>query len=455
MPVPAPSSAPMLVYTDGSMKPSSGTVGLAAYAVVVLPHGDDHTIASWMEAYHQTSQMPPFEIFAVGKVPCDQTNNRAELTAIIVGLQSSCQVCIVSDSTYALCVLAAVVGCLHVTHFVGWDNFDLICELVQVVSTFGHTRIEWQKIRSHQVFPNAGNSRDQLDYLGNQLADEVANQARLEDTVGFLDLHRSIEQHDDYWTSVLRDYYTYVIDMARLFQQAWKQHKPAPVVDETTARVQQLLAVVKEPVQTCGQIAVDPRWLDVTYFGQQFTEALLQWAQMLEWPVDFQGTATGVSFLELYMSFQAVTGLEAPLNVAKPHQHFPTYVMKNPRNLASFKARAPHQELRVFEFALTYLVKLTGISIFPLDTAGLTTSLSYLGERKPRTGFKVRCRFPYQEQICSHLLESISRASGHWGFDSVGSLRLPQLVHIPVHEVDSRRNSATMYEKFRKFLRGR
>lgn len=110
--------------------------------------------------------------------------------------------------------------------------------------------------------------------------------------------------------------------------------------------------------------------MDVSYFGHQFTTALLKWAQMLEWPRQFAATTTGVTYLELYMSFKAVTGLEAPINMAKPHQHFPTYVMKTSGNLSAFQARAPHQELRVFEFALTYLNKLTGETVFPLHSAG-------------------------------------------------------------------------------------
>lgn len=196
-------------------------------------------------------------------------------------------------------------------------------------------------------------------------------------------------------------------------------------------------------------------WVEVTYFGHQFTTALLGWARMLEWPEAYQPTSTGVSFAELYMSFKAVTGLEAPLNIAKAHQHFPTYVMKTAGNLSSFRARAPHQELRVFEFALTYLVKLAGVQIFPLATVGLTTSLNFLGERKPRTGFRVRCRYPYQEPICQHLLKSISHAKGHCGLDSVDSLRLPPLLQVPVHPCDRSRNAATMYEKFRKYLKTR
>eukprot|EP00438_Fugacium_kawagutii_P017512 Skav206900 [mRNA] locus=scaffold2387:334602:335336:+ [translate_table: standard] len=244
--------------------------------------------------------------------------------------------------------------------------------------------------------------------------------------------------------------------MARSFQQAWKHHRSTTeVVDTIDERVDRLLQVVSDPIYQFSHLRIEESWYDVCYFGQQFTEALLAWSKVLGWPSGFAATTTGVSFMELYMSFRAATGLETPVNIGKPHQHFPTYVMKSAGTLEAFQARAPHQELRVFEYALTYLCKLTGQPLFPLLEVGLTTSLSFLGERKPRTGFKVRCVYPYQQEIANHLLVSISHAKGHWGLDSVAALKLEPLFDSPIRPRDLQRNPATMYEKFRKFLKAR
>ena len=178
---------------------------------------------------------------------------------------------------------------------------------------------------------------------------------------------------------------------------------------------------------------------------------------MLHWPEAFAPAAKGVSYLELYLSFRATTGLEAPVNVAKTGQRWPEYRMKSPSTLKACDARAPHQELRVFEFSLVYLAKLVNHQLFPLNKTGQTNCLSLLGERKPRTGFQGRCmcRYPFEREILTHLLDSISRSKGHWGFDSVAGMKLAPLVSIPVSPLDSTHIPATVYDRFAKLKKSR
>ena len=78
-----------------------------------------------------------------------------------------------------------------------------------------------------------------------------------------------------------------------------------------------------------------------------------------------------------------------------------------------------------------------------------------LGERKPRTGFQGRCRYPFEREILTHLLDSISRSKGHWGFDSVAGMKLAPLVSIPVSPLDSTHIPATVYNRFAKLKKSR
>lgn len=108
----------------------------------------------------------------------------------------------------------------------------------------------------------------------------------------------------------------------------------------------------------------------------------------------------------------------------------PTYLMRSAADIHTWTTRAPHQELRVFEFALEYMVKLLGRKIFPIDRKGVTSCLSYLGVSKASTGFLVRPQFPYQQEILLHLNQSITNNQGYWGMDRVCGLDVQPLVTI-------------------------
>lgn len=451
------SDLPLLVYTDGSMVPSTNTVGLAAFAVVSIPRPEEEQLLHWVTAYETTQTMPPFQLPLAGKVKNRQTNNRAELTAIIGGLQLSRDIVLVTDSSYAKRVTDAVLRDPQLDHFVGWDNIDLIAELTRVVRNMQHVRCIIVKIRSHQSYPLAGTLWDRLHFLGNQIADISANQARNIDTVGFLQLHTDIVQHDVFWQKKLSSFYGFVIGLAQAYHEAWKQHKSViqhASTDDVDDRLAILMAIPSAPLMSF-EVSIAQELRSSCYFTSQFSMALAAWSSMLRWPQAFAVTATGVTFLELYLSFKAVTGLEAPVNISKPSLTIPTYVMRSVADIHTWQARAPHQELRAFEFALDYLVKLVGMEIFPIRQKGVTSCLSYLGTSKARTGYLVRPQYPYQKEILHHLHRSITANQGYWGLDHVPGLEVEPLVTIESQQDDWNRIATTSYRRFKELVRSR
>ena len=141
-PPPAPDGAPapaapdpIIVYTDGAASPNPGPCGIG---VVILDRGERREISEYLG---------------------DGTNNIAELTAVLRGLESIApaerarQVLLHTDSEYSIGVLS-----------LGWKpkkNVELIAELRQLMTEFPRLRLV--KVLAHSGVPE--NERcDQLAY---------------------------------------------------------------------------------------------------------------------------------------------------------------------------------------------------------------------------------------------------------------------------------------------------
>ena len=88
---------------------------------------------------------------------------------------------------------------------------------------------------------------------------------------------------------------------------------------------------------------------------------------MLEWPVEIEHEDPGITFLELYISFCCATGSRVPFNTADKKLKVQTYQAFESDLLVKSMPYPLHQQLRVFEFSLAYIVKLFGDQAFPLD----------------------------------------------------------------------------------------
>lgn len=66
-----------------------------------------------------------------------------------------------------------------------------------------------------------------------------------------------------------------------------------------------------------------------------------------------------------------------PVNLAGDGAKTPYYMLRHHSPEAAAMPRTRHQEVRVSSFSLQYLVKLTGVSFFPVHAKAMASSLTF------------------------------------------------------------------------------
>lgn len=115
-------------------------------------------------------------------------------------------------------------------------------------------------------------------------------------------------------------------------------------------------------------------------FAPGFTPALATWLRQLEWPAVCREADPGVACVEFYLSFQYYTGLRPPVNVVPLAPKHPHYFRINSDHRARLASRSLEQELRVFELALSYILKVFGPILIPGAWKQWVGALNVMGD---------------------------------------------------------------------------
>lgn len=100
----------------------------------------------------------------------------------------------------------------------------------------------------------------------------------------------------------------------------------------------------------------------------------------------------------------SVVHWNVPYNVAGDHSKQPHYVCKEQDGTVGMLPRTRVQELKVFEFALSYAAKLFGKELVPMQYKATVSTLNMLGNTNSSWGgFNRRPRFPLSKQILDLL----------------------------------------------------
>eukprot|EP00438_Fugacium_kawagutii_P032584 Skav236450 [mRNA] locus=scaffold1758:72013:83637:+ [translate_table: standard] len=410
---------PLLIYADASMDDCKLGVTCSAFAVITLESAARQMRHLWAQQYRERGLLPPFHIAYSAKTPGLQTINRGEFGALIKAITLSRQTEIVTDSCYAMDLVHTILDTPEMSAFVGDHNLDLIMELIKVLQQ-GPRQVQIRKVASHQPIDITMSDQDLLDRLGNDYADAIANLQRQHDTLGFVQLHASIREHRHLWTDRLQRFYAYIVQVGMAYQAAWKKvrvDKPPVGIEDQLQRLQ--VGVVAPFLDFTG-IQLTPAMRTMAYFTTQYTEALLQWAKMLQWPVQ-PAEGPGVTYIELLLSFLRTTGMTIPVNMAAEYAQTRNYMLRHQTPEAAMQPRSRSQDLRVFSFSLEYLNKLTGQDFFPVTKKAMVKSLGFLGVPKARSGFRVRCRYPHEPQILQHIAESVKLDKTFWTINNISN----------------------------------
>ena len=205
-----------------------------------------------------------------------------------------------------------------------------------------------------------------FDYIANSVADLAAKQARINNIDNFVTLNDEIQRHDERWWDLLFRFYVYIVQMAQAYQQAWKQLKQVFSSEAPPSNIDFLQSWPKGECHNFTCPTISPEVREAMYYSSKYTIALVGWLQMLEWPVEIEHEDPGITFLELYISFCCATGSRVPFNTADKKLKVQTYQAFESDLLVKSMPYPLHQQLRVFEFSLAYIVKLFGDQAFPI-----------------------------------------------------------------------------------------
>ena len=439
----------MVAYTDGSTVPNNKATHLhSAYAVVTIPQHMLNDKQAIVEHFITDHTLPAFDVATLSRVHGHQTNNRAELAALVHAIALSSDVEVISDSAYALQVAQDVISDPNISAHFGKANMDIIRQFIFYLNHIGHESIVLRKVDSHKQITGETTTSQAFDFIANSAADEAAKQARLNDIDHFVTLNNDVQKHDVKWWDLLVQYYNYIVQLAQAFQQAWKQLKQDFAPEVTTSNLDFLLSWPRGSIYRFACPAISPEVREAMYHTSTYTIALIGWLQMLEWPEQVCSDDPGITFLELYVSFRCTTGSMVPFNTANKSLKVQTYQAFESGALSKCIPYPLHQQLRVFEFSLAYVVKLFGEQAFPLKQKANVSSLIPIGFRTSRAGIRGRPKFPFQEQIVGDLANLGYSSLAYKSIDGFPMPKVDPLIPTLLQDDDLTRNPHTSYTKF-------
>lgn len=446
----------VLAYTDGSTVPNNKATHLhSAYAVITVPailRDNQHEV---VEQYKVEPFTPAFDVAVLSRVHGKQTNNRSELSSVVHAIALSKNIEVVSDSSYAIHVAHDVISNPDIRAHYKKANTDIIRQLIFYLQSIRHDSIVLRKVASHMRINSDTDVDLAFDYIANGVADEAAKQARLNNIDEFVTLNSDIQKHDEQWWDFLLQFYLFIVHMAQAFQQAWKQLKQNFSAEAPPSNIDFLQSWPKGECYSFQCPTISPEVREAMYYTSTYTFALIGWLQMLEWPREIVSDDPGITFLELYISFRCTTGSQVPFNTADKKLKVQTYQAFETDLLTMSMPYPLHQQLRVFEFSLAYIVKLIGEQAFPIGRKANVSSLIPIGFRTSRAGIRGRPRFPCQEIITRDLADFGFSNLAYKSIDGFPMPKLDPLIPTVLKEDDLVRNPHTSYTKFKRLVKQR
>ncbi|CAE7544167.1 unnamed protein product, partial [Symbiodinium natans] len=239
---------------------------------------------------------------------CEQTNDRAEVYAIVLALQLSKQCTIYSDCKYAVDAAQERIDHLHkgsrpplMKHMDLWEVFDLL------VADREEGAVVFVKVKAHLDLTSALPPFLDMCRHYNNLADSAAKHAvRNAELFSFSQLLVMNAKQEE-MINVVKQYHAFLIQCARFEFAKSADARATPrfeisVLDVSSACFSHQALVEDDALRHCP-------------YSQAFARALLAWANELQWACNH--THADTSMTELLVNFIFSTGLRPPVNINK------------------------------------------------------------------------------------------------------------------------------------------
>ena len=262
---------------------------------------------------------------------------------------------------------------------------------------FGRQHTSVVKVKSHSKICDLATLEDKWACVGNDAADIAANRARNslnQDIVGKTNVLHFANLRAE---KAIKEAHTLLGKISRLQVSELTQKEDLVQSDP----VVKLCGSVHSTWPTRTLPEFDERCRDEAFWGITYMLRLYHWVSTLRWAPHVQEDEWGVSWIELFLSFQMSTESDIPVNLGTDDR--PLFALPEHNEAVKLIKPTAHKRMISFEKSLRALGKILGVELFPCNTCSRPQSLRALGFFQARPGLQKRPWFPFHENITQAL----------------------------------------------------
>ena len=413
------SNKALSVYTDGSCWFGSvPEAGIAAWTVIVdLAETDEQRVEAAV-SWHKGAPWPvTLKPLHSGGIVGRQSNDRAELYAIIVAISLIQKIRVFSDSQYALGLLDIILNRQFCIPDISVKpNWDLVCKLIVAVGDRTSDDIQSFHIHSHQNLDDDIPPIEKYHRLGNAVADYNASRYLETNNPDLIKIPQDIFDHVNFFSALWKDFTLVACKITRLFgkNSASAKQDLQPSEDQ---RMEQRLEhwQPSAPLRTFScNLTAD--LVNSVPHPQVFSLALACWINHLQWPCRAEPCDPGVSWLELFVDFRLATGVLTPIAEGSFKGNF-KFRMPNSADQLVEQPLSVH--LKHFRSGIKAIANVCQTPTHPDCFVSRCKSLLYFSGGRETTGFGIRPSFVSSRTVtCIQALhEQGGSKRGKKGFD--------------------------------------
>ena len=377
-------------FTDGSCKtPSIPEAAFASWSVVEDFSQTDEERIHFAKVFQETGARPQCFVLSRRNQVCGrQTNDRAELSAIIYAISQSHLVEIFTDSMYAINVLTKILDGALLHEYINDTNADLIQELSQATMGRTWTHIAIHHVRSHQDMQRTSDMLLLFTQLGNDEADRHAG------LVWDIDVGSTVQ----FLVNTIMEHYTtmgvFHIDFLTFLCRICKRFSDLSHGKQTNGSTenQRGIDTLKQWTLPVGTQSFDGKlepWMTISLpHPSHFVKHVAAYFDSLVWPLQPQVNDPGISWLELFIDCLSATACRVPNQRGRYSNQ---YILVDPLGSNLLERDSLNQMISTFRSCVKFLGRILKRSVFPTEFQQTKCeSLLFFEGGKITSGFSAR-----------------------------------------------------------------
>ena len=371
-------------FTDGSCRnPTQPEASFAAWSVLEDVSNEEDR-RDFVKTFVYTGQKPQcFKIIQKGYVYQKQSNDRAELTALICALSQAYWCVIFSDSQYAIMAARKALASCDLSEFVASANFDLMLDLYKVIGNRTMTQISLNHIHSHQDVHAAEDSEHAFKILGNAEADFQADSVWDDSSSETMrPIVQSIQRHYSMYRRHHLQFCHFLVALTKQYSTIKASTKTDSTVAQPEGDDSHLLAWSLSGPTIQFDVGLSDEMAVCFPHPSYFVKAVAFWLQKLVWPQAVPEGDVGVTWFELLVDCVSTTGVLIPKQAGKYAVNY--WLYSTPKT--KLEEDDLEIQIKTFRSCVKFLAAATGNEVYPKRKYDRCKSLMCFVNSKPSQG---------------------------------------------------------------------